>query len=57
MKKDEVLFKLRSSSPDERYEAAKFLAGEQIPMLESDLTLSFEKESVGYIKKLFYSSY
>lgn len=53
MKKDEVLFKLRSSSPDERYEAAKFLAGEQIPMLESDLTLSFEKESVGYIKKLF----
>ncbi|PNF12660.1 hypothetical protein A6J71_21995 [Enterobacter cancerogenus] len=51
MKKDEVLYKLRSSSPDERYEAAKFLAGEQIPMLESELNISFEKESVGYIKK------
>lgn len=51
MKRDEILNKLQSKSPDCRYEAAKFLAGSQMFDAENQLNVAFEKETVGYIKK------
>lgn len=54
MNHSEIIAKLKSNSPDYRYEVAKFLAGEQIPLLEDYLNIAYEKETVGYIKKTLY---
>lgn len=46
----EIISKLKSNSPDCRYEAAKILAGQQNSLFEEYLNIAFEKETVGYIK-------
>jgi len=45
-----ILQKLKSSSPDDRYQAAKVLAGTPISSCESEINIAHEKETVGYIK-------
>lgn len=52
MKNDEILNMLNSVSPKQRYDVAKYLAGNQLPLLEINLRTAYEKETVGYIKKL-----
>ncbi|MBZ7421908.1 MULTISPECIES: sensor histidine kinase [Enterobacterales] len=51
MKNDEILNMLNSVSPKQRYDVAKYLAGNQLPLLEINLRTAYEKETVGYIKK------
>lgn len=53
MKRDEIIEKIRSQSPQKRYDVAKYLAGNQIVSLESELKIAHDRETVGYIKKTF----
>ncbi|MGX9257988.1 ATP-binding protein [Pantoea ananatis] len=53
MNNEEILENLKSLSPEKRYEAAKYLAGNQEVSLENELKIAREKETVGYIRSTF----